>query len=162
MKKKLNLKLSITTISTLSIASIAVACTNPNADKQIERWTLETNFERDINTDVTGYLGWAGVNYNVDVLAIQVGENKDGMTQSVKSSLLKSYNSVLKNINNFFDKYEGKTTYPASIKTKIEEITKVVNDIPLTNVVQDVESYYKKTYAMFQEVRELAKQIKLI
>ncbi|WP_371246441.1 hypothetical protein ACA758_00245 [Mycoplasmopsis agassizii] len=154
MKKKLYIK--------LSIATITVACTNPTADKQIERWTLETNFERDINTDVTGYLGWAGVNYNVDVLEIQADENKDGMTQSVKSSLLKSYNSALKNINNFFDKYEGKITYPASIKTKIEEITKVVNDIPLTNVVKEVEAYYKNTYAMFKEVRELAHQIKLI
>ncbi|PAK21159.1 hypothetical protein CJJ23_03400 [Mycoplasmopsis agassizii] len=160
--KRLYLKLSITVISTLSIGVIAVACNNQTADKQIERWTLETNFKNDINTDVTGYLGWAGVNYNVDVLAIQVGENKDGMTQSVKSSLLKSYNSILKNINNFFEEYEGKITYPVSIKNKIKEITKVVNDIPLTNVVKEVESYYKNTYAMFQEVRELANQIKLI
>ncbi|PAF54813.1 hypothetical protein [Mycoplasmopsis agassizii] len=162
MSKKLYLKLFMAIAPVLSISTIAVACTNLKTDEQIKRWTLETNFDKDINTYILGYMGFAVQDYGFEVAKLKTNKDSDGMNQSLKSALLDSYSYVLNNLNKFFETYEGKITYPASIKTKIDEITKLVNEIPITTSIEETDSHYQKTRSFFYEVRELANQIKLI
>ncbi|PAK21158.1 hypothetical protein CJJ23_03395 [Mycoplasmopsis agassizii] len=162
MKKKLYLNLSFATIETLAISAIAAACTNPKADEQIKRWTLEVNFDKDINTYILGYMGFAVQDYGFEVAKLKIEKHPDGMSQSLKSALLGSYGYILDNLNKFFETYEGKITYPSSIKTKMDQITKLVNEIPITTSIEETDAHYQKTIDIFHEVCELANQIKLI
>ncbi|PAK21233.1 hypothetical protein CJJ23_03075 [Mycoplasmopsis agassizii] len=159
MRKTKVIKKIILVSFPFSVASIAVACSNPSVDRQIDKWSEELAYQNEWTTTMSGYVGSISENYNISIAELNSGETKKGVDDSLRSQIQTVYNLTLKKVNELLKKYQGKINIPNGLENKISELTKMINEIPLSNSYDEARTYFDKVYVVLQEFRTLAQQM---